>query len=100
MSFEFLNWGSPVTSGPTQIGVTRRFIPGPLFCATTPDGLGGRTGTPILGFSVILIGSMRVSSSDEHQVVDLQLDACSRPGSTNAIHIRISSRAGAVTTPA
>ena len=34
----------------------------------------------------MLIGYLRVLSSDEHQVVDLQLDACSRPGSTNAIH--------------
>jgi DNA invertase Pin-like site-specific DNA recombinase len=33
------------------------------------------TETPILRFSVMLIGYMRVSSSDERQVVDLQLDA-------------------------
>ena len=33
------------------------------------------TETPILRFSVMLIGYMRVSSSDDRQVVDLQLDA-------------------------
>src|SRR3954470_8461971 len=53
----------------------RRFVSGPLFCATSPDGLVSCTGTPILRFSVMLIGYMRVSSSDERQVVDLQLDA-------------------------
>ena len=34
----------------------------------------------------MLIGYMRVSSSDERQVVDLQLDTCSQPGSMNAIY--------------
>src|SRR5215204_3307683 len=82
------------------VGAARRFISGPLSCATNPGGLGRCTGTPILGFSVMLIGYMRVSSSDERQVVDLQLDACSRPGSTKPIYIRISSQAGAVTAPA
>ena len=48
----------------------------------------------------MLIGYMPMPSSDERQVVDLQLDACSRPGSTNAIYIRISSRAGTTTAPA
>src|SRR5829696_4473751 len=77
----------------------RRFVSGLLFCTTNPDGLATCTGTPFLRFSVMLIGYMRVSPSDERQVVDL-LDACSRPGSTNAIYIRISSQAGAVAAPA
>src|SRR4051812_2687650 len=57
------------------VGVAGRFVSGPFFCATNPDGLASCTGTPILRFSVMLIGYMRVSSSDERQVVDLQLDA-------------------------
>src|SRR4051794_35659351 len=43
--------------------------------APNPDGLATCTETPISRFSVMLIGYMRVSSSDERQIVDLQLDA-------------------------
>src|SRR4051794_14129154 len=53
----------------------RRFVSGLLFCATNPDGLAMCTETPFARFSVMLIGYMRVSSSDDRQVVDLQLDA-------------------------
>src|SRR4051812_6354590 len=56
-------------------GAARRFVSGLLFCATNPAGLSKCTETPILRFSVMLIGYMRVSSSDERQVLDLQLDA-------------------------
>src|SRR4051812_35882319 len=45
------------------------------FLNSTPPALPPKRLTPILRFSVMLIGYMRVSSSDERQVVDLQLDA-------------------------
>src|SRR4051812_34167797 len=45
------------------------------FLNSTPPALPPKRLIPILRFSVMLIGYMRVSSSDERQVVDLQLDA-------------------------
>src|SRR3954469_5844447 len=62
-------FSSPLARG------ARRFVSGPLFRATNPDGLVSCTETPFARFSVMLIGSMRVSSSDDRQVVDVQLDA-------------------------
>src|SRR3954469_2909420 len=62
-------FSSPLARG------ARRFVSGLLFCATNPDELVRCTETPILRFSVMLIGYIRVSSSDDRQVVDLQLDA-------------------------
>ena len=41
-------------------------VSGPLFCATNPDGLAMCTETPFARFSVMLIGYIRVSSSNDH----------------------------------
>ena len=48
----------------------------------------------------MLIGSMRVSSNDERQVVDLQLDALLAAGINSATCIRTNSQVGATTAPA
>ena len=48
----------------------------------------------------MLIGYMRVSSSDDRQVVDLSSTHCWLPAWTNATCIRTSSQVGATTAPA
>src|SRR3954469_14898335 len=47
----------------------------PAFLRDKPCRIGYVYGNPDSRFSVMLIGYMRVSSSDDRQVVDLQLDA-------------------------
>src|SRR3954471_11891548 len=75
----------------TRVQAARRFVSGPFFCTTNHDGLGSCTETPILRFSVMLIGSMRVSSSGDRQAVDLQLDAV-LAGGVNERHLHTGDR--------